>query len=185
MPMKGRPCVPEQALLLPPACSLRLPRLGESQAVGLEGLFPPRGVLLGQRKMLEVWKHLTAFPVAVPQFLPLGCFPLSLLDAITPPVQLSCLPPESLVAASVPLLHSGGQPFLHGCWLISDPFKTQLSASYSTTPSPIQQQFNNSFVHPITHSTLYLKPVPGQTPCQALGYRDQPDAGSACESFSE
>lgn len=176
-------CSERAVLSKPPVPTHLLPFLAPGWARAKPGacrLFPSLTGAVWAKKILEAWKYLTSFRVVVPRVLSLCSFSLFLLDAVSPPGHLSHL--SHLVPASLPLLLPSlwGRPFLHSCWLKSYPFKTQLSASYSTTASPIQQLSIHS-----PHHSLTSLPVQGQTVCQVLGYRDQPDPGSAFESFSE
>lgn len=66
----------------------------------------------------------------------------------------------------------------------SNPSHTRLS-SVSPLPRHLLQSSNSSFIPPVIHSNLYLKPAQGQTLCQVLGHRDQPDPGSASERSCE
>lgn len=115
-------------------------------------------------------------------------FSLCLLSAITPaplPQTLeSLVPPCTCPLVYLCLCHAlWEQRFLHGRQLKSCPFKAQPGASYSRTPSPVQQLFIHSFHHSFKP---YLKPVQGQKlGCQALGSRDKSHPGSAFKSFPE
>lgn len=130
--------------------------------------------------MLEFRERLTAPSVVVSQGSALGSLPLWLLDSL-PSVTALVHPPTapgsrvagpSVPSRSVPLfaprtLGAAVCPCL-SAQILS--VKTQLSAPYFKTPSPIQQ----ILILPLRHSFKHhLKLFRGQKLCQALGHRDQ------------
>lgn len=171
---------------LPASLSVSL-QAGESQAWGLQAFSLPGGCCLGKNCAGDLGTPNA--PSVVSQGSALGSFPLWLLDAVTVLVHPPTAPDSRVTGPSVPscsaLLLVPRTLGVALCPCLSAQIlsvETQLSASYFKTPSPIQQLLILSLRHSFKHC---LKPFRGQKLCQALGYRDQSDPGSAFESFSE